>query len=307
MANLTKDNFLEELSRRYGDIHRLAPSLSLYEPGRGAGRVYIRFSKVHSRGQAFYGLRKKDLDELEGRPAAICFLWEGQSEPLFVPYTDYEEIFHSISPAEDGQYKVQVYIQDEGTDLYIAHGGRFSVEGYFGWKAFDSLIQRSELTNLPELSHVQVQTLLGSIGAAKAYDIWIPKNDRPKLDWTITGRFDCRGTIPPGFGELKDTLSEIDVIWLERGAPRLRALFEVEHSTPIYSALLRFNDVHLTNPTARTTYSIVSNDDRRRLFMRQLNRPTFRMSSLAENCTFLEYLNVFIWHNRVTGWQGKSP
>ena len=305
MGKRIKDVFLEELAARYGNINRQGSSLSLYELGEGAARVYVRYSKVHSRGQTFYGLRKKDLERLEGHPAAICFLWEGQSEPLFVPYSDYEEIFHSVSPAEDGQYKVQIYIQDEGTDLYIASAGRFSVEGYFGWDGFDLLIDRSELTNLPDLSHVQVQSLLGSIGSNKGFDIWIPKNDRAKLDWTITGRFDCRTAIPTEFGEIKDTLSEIDVIWIERGAARLRGLFEVEHSTPIYSGLLRFNDVHLTRPDTGTTYSIVSNDDRRGLFMRQLNRPTFRMSSLAEKCTFLDYPNVFTWHRRLTMHRGR--
>jgi len=305
MANITKADFLEELSKRYGNIHKLPSSLSLYDLGEGAGRVYIRYSKVHSRRQAFYGLRKKDLQKLEGRASAICLLWEDQAEPLFVPYSEYEEIFQSLSPAEDGQYKVQVFIQEEGSDLYIANAGRFNVEAYFGWEQLDSLINQSQLTDFPDLSHVQVQTLLGSIGATKGYHIWIPKNDRARLDWTITVRFECSNTIPHRFREIEEILSEIDVVWIERDARRLRALFEVEHSTPIYSGLLRFNDVHLMNPSARTTYSIVSNDDRRSLFVRQLNRPTFKTSRLAETCTFLEYPNVFTWHNRMSEFRGK--
>ena len=305
MANITKSDFLKELSKRYGNIHKLPSSLSLYDLGEGAGRVYIRYSKVHSRRQAFYGLRKKDLQKLEGRASAICLLWEDQAEPLFVPYSEYEEIFQSLSPADDGQYKVQVFIQEEGSDLYIANAGRFNVEAYFGWEQLDSLINQSQLTDFPDLSHVQVQTLLGSIGATKGYYIWIPKNDRARLDWTITVRFECSTTIPRRFHEIEDILSEIDVVWIERDARRLRALFEVEHSTPIYSGLLRFNDVHLMNPSSRTTYSIVSNDDKRSLFVRQLNRPTFKTSRLAETCTFLEYPNVFTWHNRMSEFRGK--
>jgi len=305
MANVTKSAFLEELTKRYGDIHRLSSSLSLYELGDGADRIYIRYSKVHSRGQAFYGLRKKDLQELEGRPSAICFLWERQAEPVFVPYSEYEEIFQSLSPADDGQYKVQLFLREEGSDFYIANAGRFNVEAYFGWEQLDSLIQQSRLTEFPDLSHIQVQTLLGSIGAIKGYNIWIPRNDRGRLDWSITSRFECTTTIPRGFFEIEDTLSEVDVVWIERDARRLRALFEVEHSTPVYSGLLRFNDVHLTNPSMVTTYSIVSNDNRRSLFVRQLNRPTFRASRLAENCTFLEYPNVFTWHQRMSKSQGR--
>jgi len=305
MANVTKSTFLDELTKRYGNIHKLPSSLSLYDIGDGAGRIYIRYSKVHSPSRTFYGLRKKDLQQLEGHPSAICFLWDGQEEPLFVPYSEYEEIFQSVSPADDGQYKVQVFIQEEGCDFYIANAGRFNAEAYFGWEQFDSLINRSQLTDFPDLSHIQVQTLLGSIGDRKGYGVWIPKNDRTKLDWSLTSKFMCSTTIPRRFAEIQDTLAEVDVVWIEQDGRRLRALFEVEHSTPIYSGLLRFNDVHLTNPSAVTTYSIVSNDERRSLFVRQLNRPTFQVSKLAENCTFLEYPNVFTWHHRVLQTKGR--
>ena len=305
MANVTKAAFIEELKQWYGNIHKLPHSLSLYDLGEGAGRIYVRYSRVHSSGRTFYGLRKKDLQQLEGRASAICFLWDGQAEPLFVPYSEYEEVFQSLSPADDGQYKAQVFIQEEGSDFYVANAGRFNVEAYFGWEQLDSLIRQSQLTDFPDLSHVQVQTLLGSIGAKKGYNVWIPKNDRAKLDWTLTSEFACSDAIPRGFIEIQNTLTEVDVVWIEQDGRRLRALFEVEHSTPIYSGLLRFNDVHLTNASAVTTYSIVSNDERRSLFVRQLNRPTFKISRLAENCTFLEYPNVFTWHERMSRAQGR--
>lgn len=299
MANLIKEKFLNEIRKRYGNIKKLEESLSLYDIGKGAGRIYIRYSKIHSRGQAFYGLRQKDLQKLEGSPAVICFIWQDQIEPLLLPYSDFEEVFHSLSPASDGQYKAQVFFTDAGCDLYIANAGRFNVEAYFGWEQLDSLITKSKLTDIPALSHTQVQTLLGSIGVNKGFDIWIPKKDRGKLDWNLTHMFSCDADIPFEYRRIEDILAEIDVIWVERGAARLRALFEVEHSTPIYSGLLRFNDVHLMSPSSKATYSIVSNDDRRTIFVRQLSRPTFTLSKLNENCTFLEYPNVFIWHRRI--------
>ena len=94
-------------------------------------------------------------------------------------------------------------------------------------------------------------------------------------------------------------LQEIDVIWLGRGASDLHALFEVEHSTPVYSGLLRFNDFHLTAPNNQSRFTVVSNDTRRALFTRQLRRPTFRTSGLSELCTFLEYVDVLAWHKRL--------
>jgi hypothetical protein len=94
-------------------------------------------------------------------------------------------------------------------------------------------------------------------------------------------------------------LEEVDVIWIQKGSSELRALFEVEHSTPIYSGLLRFNDIHLAAPRLRPTFSIVANDARREVFVRQLNRPTFQASELNKFCNFLEYINVFGWFNRI--------
>ncbi len=151
MANVIKQGFLNDLNKRFGNIRKLEDSLSLYDIGNGAGRVYIRYSKVHERGQTFYGLRQKDLQKLEGQPSVICFLWQGQKEPIILPYSDFEEVFHSLSPASDGQYKVQIFLQDAGSDLYIANAGRFNVEAFFGWAQLDSIIDKRGSTHRDHL------------------------------------------------------------------------------------------------------------------------------------------------------------
>jgi hypothetical protein len=95
MPNETKKSFLKELAKRYGSLRKLGRSQSLYEIGGGPIRVYIRYSTVHSASQTFYGLREEDLQELEGHPSVVCLLWEGQTEPLLIPFSDYEEVFQS--------------------------------------------------------------------------------------------------------------------------------------------------------------------------------------------------------------------
>ncbi len=299
MANERKGVFLEELRARYGVLRKLEKTQSLYDVGDGACRVYIRYSKIHGRTSTFYGLRREDLQLLEGRPSVICFLWEGQVAPLFVPFADYEEVFQSLTPARDGQYKVQVSIRGDATEVYVAGAGRFNVEAHVGWQSLESMLDRSRLSEIPDLSHPQVQTLLGSIGSVKGYDIWVPASDRTKLDWSLASRFDCPASLPPVLDTVRSVLEEIDVIWLEHGVGRLHALFEVEHSTPVYSGLLRFNDILLASPGLAARFTVVSNDQRRSLFTRQLNRPTFRMSKLDEHCTFMEYASVYNWHRRL--------
>ena len=299
VANESKKAFLKQLAERYGSLCKLERSQSLYEIAGGDVRIYIRYSKVHSGNRTFYGLREEDLRRLEGHPSLICFLWNGQAEPLLIPFSDYEDVFKSTSPAKDGQYKAQVYLEHDVTELYIARAGRFNVEGHFGWTELETLIDSASLETVPELSHSQVQTLLGAIGHIKDYDIWVPRNDRAKLDWSLAGQFKCRDTPPYGFEQVQSVLQQIDVIWIKRGSSELRALFEVEHSTPVYSGLLRFNDIHLLAPNLHPRFTVVANHTRRSLFVRQVNRPTFQVSGLSGLCTFLEYANVFGWYNRI--------
>lgn len=298
MPNSMKAAFLSELSKRFGSLRKLEDSESLYEIDEGKARLYFRYSKKHPDNRTFFGLRKIDLQALEGHTGILCFVWEGQREPLFVPFSEYEEVFSALRPASDGQYKVQVYEQQGGTELYIANAGRFNVENCLGWPYLESLVQIPE-TVLPTLSHIQIQTLLGGIGVVKGFDIWIPTIDRTKLDWSFTNSFEIATSLPPALDPIREIAEGIDVIWLERGGKLPVAFYEVEHSTPIYSGLLRFNDVHLMIPDQSIRFGVVSNEDRRALFVRQLARPTFRASRLSEMCTFLEYRNVFGWYERL--------
>ncbi len=299
MSSTAKSDFLSSLQDKFGVPRKLPGSQSLFELGKGDARVYVRYSKLHSGGRTFFGLRRDDLRQLEGRASVICFLWDGQAQPLIIPFHEYEEVFSLVAPASDGQYKAQVFLGDDGVELYIAKAGRFSVEGRLGWAALSDMIDRSRLVVTPDLSHSQVQTLLGSIGTTKGFDVWVPASDRSALDWTVADRFQCRDVLPAGYDSIKGIVQEIDVMWIGQGSNQPLAFFEVEHSTPIYSALLRFNDVHLVAPNLGARFSVVANDARHSLFVRQLARPTFQASGLGGLCTFFEYVDVFAWHGRL--------
>lgn len=304
MPNPTKELFLANLRSRFGNLTKLSNSNSLFDIGNGSARIYIRYSKIHGKGVTFYGIRKEDLKHLEGRPSYLVFLWDNQEEPLFLPFSAYEQIFSAAETASDGQYKAQIFINSEITELYLARVGRFNLEGLFGWDQLSNLLIAHGTALTPELSHSQVQTLLSAIGVAKGYDIWVPYNDRGKIDTTFINGTAYRSELPSLLTCISDVAEEIDVVWLYKGANRVRSLFEVEHTTSIYSALIRFNDVHLAAPDANQSFQIIARDERRPTFVRQLNRPTFRASGLNQICTFLEYRNVFTWFHRL--FPGKS-
>ncbi len=298
VANDTKAALLQELNLRYGSLRKLANSESLYSLRDDTVRIYVRYSKLHGGNRAFYGLRQEDTRQLEGHSSLICFLWDHQLEPLFIPFADYEELLQTMRPASDGQYKVHVHLGEGGVELNIGQAGWFNVEANLGWGEIEDILTPAVQPDVSDLSHSQVQTLLAAIGATKGYDIWVPPADRSRLDRSVANTLGCRDVLPYGFDAVRDTLQEVDVIWIQRGSSDLTALFEVEHSTTIYSALLRFNDIHLVAPLLHPRFSVVANDVRRSAFVRQLSRPTFGVSGLSKVCTFINYGNVLGWYHR---------
>ena len=299
MANVTTRKIIAEIEACFGEMRKLPRSNSMFVLGDEAGRVYFRYSKVHKRGKAFFGLRKVDLLQLEGHNSFIAFLTDDGSQPIFLPYAAFEEVFRQISPASDGQYKIML-LRGHGTrELYVPKWGRFNVNAYTGLETIRQSVETGRLRERRDLTHCQIQTMLGAIGVIKGYEVFVPANDACKLDWSITARYPLRNTIPAGFADIHPILSEIDVIWVASGRNEIEGLFEVEHSTPIYSGLLRFNDMLLTNPIV-SRFFIASNDQRRDLFIRQLARPTFRRSGLSELTSFLEYANVADWFSRAS-------
>jgi hypothetical protein len=292
----SRRSFLASLRARYGEVRHLERSQSLLEiPGTDV-RLYLRYSRMHERGAAFYGLRQKDLRQLEGYRSFICLLWNGQAEPLLLPFAEYEDVFGSIVPGDDGQFKAHLYVRQSGTDFAINRVGRFDVEAHFGWEQLRAAVTTLGTGAPSDLGHAQVQGLLAEIGVAKSHDIWVPQYDRQRIVANCVPR--DRLAVPDA--NLRAALEQLDVVWLNRGTSEPIALFEVEHSTSIYSGLLRFNDIHLLLDTRKSVrFTIVSDEKRRSAYARQLNRPTFLASTLSETCTFLDYDNVYQWHRRV--------
>ncbi len=201
--------------------------------------------------------------------------------------------------ASDGQYKVQIAYSPSTRELYLPRVGHFNVDAFGGLDALPSVGSQDSKSIALNLSHWQAQTLIGGIGALKGYSVFVPPNNVELLDWGLVKPFQVIGALPAYVEERTRFVSEIDVIWVDHKHDAIAAAFEVEHSTPIYSGLLRFNDVLLTCPGV-SRFFVVSNESRRDLFARQIQRPTFQRSGLNELASFLDYSNVFDWHRRLS-------
>ncbi|MGR3913863.1 MAG: hypothetical protein OD918_04960 [Gammaproteobacteria bacterium] len=292
----------EKIAADHGKLERVGNGRSLFSiPATGAF-VYFRYSKMlgNSKPYAFFGLRKQDVDLARGGDFYICFITDAPGEVFLIPFADFEDCYDYAGVGGDSQYKTLIFLREEGAELYIPRSARFSIEAYRG---LGGLRHAPGTMPVPEIDHAGAQALLGAIGALKGHSIWFPKNDIAKIDRNVMdfSRL-CRAL--PSYGSAADAiLKEIDVIWLSAGAPV--ALFEVEHSTPIYSGLLRINDILIASARAIDA-KIVAAQERRDTFQRQIHRPTFRHHKLDEKVSFISYENVWQWRQTLAERGGKT-
>jgi hypothetical protein len=142
----------------------------------------------------------------------------------------------------------------------------------------------------------QIQALLAKIGIALGFKIWIPRTDRSRVSELLQERE--RGALLESLPLNNDmttlnTIEQIDILWL-RGRWIARA-FEVEHTTAVYSGLLRMADLLALQPNMDIRLHIVAADERREKVFREMQRPVFSLlerGPLSKSCTFISYESV---------------
>lgn len=144
---------------------------------------------------------------------------------------------------------------------------------------------------------LKIQLLLAKIGSQMGFKIWLPRTDRAHLANMLDQDTDTLRALleelPLAFDEtVIRTIENIDVLWL-RSRTIVRA-FEVEHTTSIYSGLLRMADLISLVSNLNLTLHIVAPDSRREKVFREINRPVFQLleGGLSKRCTFISYDSV---------------
>jgi type II restriction enzyme len=141
-------------------------------------------------------------------------------------------------------------------------------------------------------THSEIQAWLRDLGHALGYDIWIAANDRGRLFNGVPLGKNCLEHLPASITTAPgaDAVRLIDVLWLDRGAPTVAAAFEVEHSTSIYSGIVRMLDLALSGSDlhAAAGLFLVAPDSREADVRAQLQRPAF--SRIADlDISYLPY------------------
>jgi type II restriction enzyme len=128
-------------------------------------------------------------------------------------------------------------------------------------------------------THAEVQGWLRDLGSGLGFQVWVAANDRGRAyaggrlgDGCLEALPDVLAGAPGG-----DAVRLIDVLWLESGTGRVAAAFEVEHTTSIYSGIVRLLDLAL-GAAAESAQGLflVAPDDREDEVRAQLARPAFR-------------------------------
>lgn len=143
-----------------------------------------------------------------------------------------------------------------------------------------------------ETTHEEIQWLLLQLGSDMELNVWVARNDQSR---SYEGnKFQnlphLLKSLPRQFDEATNrTIELIDVLWLKEGA--FVAAFEIEHTTSIYSGLLRLSDLISMQPNINIPLYIVAPDERREKVFTEINRPTFSRLKppLREMCRYVSY------------------
>jgi hypothetical protein len=156
--------------------------------------------------------------------------------------------------------------------------------------------EKNESANEGEMREsLQIQAALAEIGSRMGFQIWLPRADRGRV---LTKWKPDHGVLldelPVGFDlTTMKTIEQIDVLWLKKRT--IVRAFEVEHTTSIYSGILRMADLLAMQPNLKIKLHIVAPASRREKVFQEIRRPVFALlegGALSDICTYLSYDNV---------------
>ena len=180
---------------------------------------------------------------------------------------------------------VAALLFDVGSGRYVAPPSTPDAEARSAWEQdltkvrsaahkYDKALREAKED---DRTHTEIQGWLRDLGAALGFGVWIATNDggRPYAGGKLGDG--CMSVLPDIGDERADAVRLIDVIWIDRSSGRVIAAFEVEHTTSIYSGIVRLLDLALgPGKEAARGLFLVAPDEREKEVRAQLARPAFR-------------------------------
>lgn len=187
---------------------------------------------------------------------------------------------------------------DVGTERYVAPPRADDGDAIKRWLADlqkvreESAAQRkaASVSAESDRTHTEIQGWLRDLGIAMGFAVWIAANDQGRTYGNGQLGNACLPVLPQALQDAPgaEAIRLIDVLWLDQDG-KVCAAFEVEHTTSIYSGIVRLLDLALgTGGQQVHALFLVAPDDREDEVRQQVSRPAFRQ--IAElNVMYLPY------------------
>ena len=175
---------------------------------------------------------------------------------------------------------------DIGSGRYQAPPRDADAEAVARWSA-DLALVRAEASRTQKAmaaaeagdrTHTEIQSWLRDLGKALGFQVWVASNDRNRSHAGKRLSEGCLESLPEHLesGPSAETIRLIDVLWLDSRGGDVIAAFEVEHTTSIYSGIVRMLDLALGFPDRPGSgLFLVAPDEREEDVRAQLRRPAF--------------------------------
>lgn len=139
--------------------------------------------------------------------------------------------------------------------------------------------------------HNEMQWRLIRLGLRARVDVWVPRKDQGRSYEGNTFREHVLREFQSSI-DVPKYIENIDVVW--KYGYSIKSAFEVEHSTSIYSGILRLSDLRALTPNSIYPLFIVADRERKNKVFSELKRPTFDNPylRLKEVIGFLSYDRV---------------
>lgn len=177
------------------------------------------------------------------------------------------------------------FLFDVGSGRYVAPPRADDAAQLDAWRADLARVrdetkketQASARARDGDRTHTEVQGWLRDLGRALGFEVFVASNDRRRPYGGGLLGDGCLGELPPAIAaeDGADAIRLVDVLWLRDNA--IVAAFEVEHTTSIYSGIVRLLDLALgAPPDATRELFLVAPDAREDEVRAQIQRPAFR-------------------------------
>jgi type II restriction enzyme len=178
---------------------------------------------------------------------------------------------------------------DVGSGRYTAPPTGNDAEARAAWAADLAAVRATNVQRDKTLAaatsndrtHTQIQGWLRDLGQSLGFDVWIASNDRGREHKGGRLGDGCLSALPDVVASAPgaDAVRLIDVLWIDRTTARVAGAFEVEHTTSIYSGIIRLLDLALGGAGPQGIgcdgLFLVAPDDREQDVREQLARPAF--------------------------------